>query len=404
MNHQPGPEVGVLRREPYRLLFPIGILLTWCGVLPWLTNAVWGVPAWPAIFHSIAQVEGFLASFVVGFLFTMIPRRTGTAPPSAWELALGASMPVAITVAVWWHAVALSQLAWLVLLGTLLQFLVRRARRRDAARRPPDAFVWIPMGLGMALFGTLLLGLYGPLHLDGAWHVLGQGLLVEGLMLSLVVGVGSMLIPLLTRQGSSTDGDPERPGPRRLHLVAGALLAVSFAIQAFVDSAFGHGMRAVVVALVLTTSAGILRTPTAPGLHRRLVWLAAWAIPTGYALAALLPATPQIGRHVVFLGGFAWMTLAVGLHVTLAHGGRQDLVHRSPWPVRIMVALLALALVARGLVHADPLRMRWWIGIAAGCYLAATLAWVVMAAAGYRRPERPAAGTRGPGLLRVAGP
>ena len=129
-----GSQAQVIRREPYRLLFPLGVLLTWCGVLPWLTNAVWGVPAWPAIFHSIAQVEGFLACFVVGFLFTMIPRRTGTAPPTSWELVLGASMPVVITAAAWWGAVAFSQIAWLMLLGTLLRFLRRCARGRAASR------------------------------------------------------------------------------------------------------------------------------------------------------------------------------------------------------------------------------------------------------------------------------
>ncbi|HEY4731596.1 MAG TPA: hypothetical protein VIH41_10735, partial [Myxococcales bacterium] len=30
----------VLRREPYRLLFPLGAVLAWAGVLPWLFFAL----------------------------------------------------------------------------------------------------------------------------------------------------------------------------------------------------------------------------------------------------------------------------------------------------------------------------------------------------------------------------
>ena len=70
------------RREPYRLLFPLGIVLSWTGVLPWLLFAIGVTDEYRSIFHSMAQVQGFLACFAVGFLFTMIPRRTGTAAPS----------------------------------------------------------------------------------------------------------------------------------------------------------------------------------------------------------------------------------------------------------------------------------------------------------------------------------
>src|SRR5437667_37528 len=88
----------ICRREPYLLFFPLGALLAWAGVLPWLlfslgATGLYG-PMFEAIgyraaFHPVAQVEGFLTCFAVGFLFTFIPRRTGTAPPAAWEMGLG---------------------------------------------------------------------------------------------------------------------------------------------------------------------------------------------------------------------------------------------------------------------------------------------------------------------------
>ena len=57
----------------------------------------------PDVFH-LAQIQGFLACFAVGFLMTMIPRRTGTAPPTSLELALCA-LALAGTVAGAWFGV-----------------------------------------------------------------------------------------------------------------------------------------------------------------------------------------------------------------------------------------------------------------------------------------------------------
>src|SRR5437763_8630055 len=92
----PSPELAAAptwRREPYLLLFPLGALLAWAGVLPWLLFSLGAtslyLPMFEAIgyraaFHPVAQVEGFLTCFAVGCLFTFIPPRTGTAPP-AWS-------------------------------------------------------------------------------------------------------------------------------------------------------------------------------------------------------------------------------------------------------------------------------------------------------------------------------
>src|SRR5438067_5750236 len=111
----PSPELAAAptwRREPYLLLFPLGALLAWAGVLPWLLFALGATPlyvpmleaiGYRAAFHPIAQVEGFLTCFAVGFLFTFVPRRTGTAPPAAWQMILALAAPVAAVVFAWFE-------------------------------------------------------------------------------------------------------------------------------------------------------------------------------------------------------------------------------------------------------------------------------------------------------------
>jgi hypothetical protein len=65
------------RAEPYRILFPLGALLAWAGVLHWLLLATGATDEYRSTFHAIAQIQGLMTCFAVGFLFTFIPRRTG---------------------------------------------------------------------------------------------------------------------------------------------------------------------------------------------------------------------------------------------------------------------------------------------------------------------------------------
>ena len=100
------------RRDPYLLLFPLGALLAWAGVLPWLLFSLGAtrlyLPMFEAIgyraaFHPVAQVEGFLTCFAVGFLFTFVPRRTGAAPPAWWQMAVALAAPVVSVVCAWFE-------------------------------------------------------------------------------------------------------------------------------------------------------------------------------------------------------------------------------------------------------------------------------------------------------------
>src|SRR5919202_6496806 len=130
------------RRDPYLLLFPLGALLAWAGVLPWLLFSLGATslyrPMFEAIgyraaFHPVAQVEGFLTCFAVGFLFTFIPRRTGTGPPAVWQMIVALAAPVAAVVFAWFEQWLAAQISWLALLAVLVGFAARRmatARRR----------------------------------------------------------------------------------------------------------------------------------------------------------------------------------------------------------------------------------------------------------------------------------
>jgi len=367
------------RLEPYRIFFPLGIALAWAGVLHWLLLAVGIISEYRSIFHSMTQIEGFLACFATGFLFTMIPKRTGTPGPARWQLAVGIACPIATTLCAWFELWAVAQIFWIALLLLLVTFAMTRLRAMKGRRPAPDTFVWIPLALLSGILGAVLAGVGAARGEEFMWlHDIGRGIVLQGVFTCLVIGVGGMLVPLLTRAEPPLEGGGLTR--RLLHLAAAALFFASFWVEQLVSLPAGFALRAAAVAAALIPSTRLWRLPTVTGLHRKLVWVAAWMLPLGYASVALLPEYRRIGLHLVFIGCFALLTFAISLHVVLSHGGRLALLDATPWQVPVVGALIAVALGARLLVDLWPAHFGLWLGTAATAFLAATIFWLLLAA------------------------
>jgi uncharacterized protein involved in response to NO len=372
------------RREPYAVFFPLGIVLSWAGVGRWLTLALSGNnESYLAIyiFHGMTQIQGFLLCFAIGFLFTMIPRRSGTAPPSVLEMTLALAAPVFTVAAAWAEAWALSQLGWLVACALLITFIVRRFASSTARRRPPTSFVWIPTALLMGLAGSLMTGARGALGPEWMWlHDLGQQLVLQGVFLALVLGVGGLALPLMTRGEAPPDAKLERRDVLALagHVAGALLLVASFVVQTQWSLAAGCALRAFVLAAGLALGPELWRLPSVPGWNRRLVWISAWMLPAGFAIAAIWPAYYQAGIHVSFIGGLATLTLAVSTHVILGHGDRGDLLNGYPWQTGAIAVSMAAAVLSRAAMVVDYGNRNAWMATAAFFFLSATVFWLVL--------------------------
>ncbi|HEY6098751.1 MAG TPA: NnrS family protein, partial [Anaeromyxobacter sp.] len=133
------------RREPYRLLFPLGAALAVVAVLPFPLRGMGGGSL--ALFHSVAQILGFLTCFVVGFLFTFVPRRTRTAPPDGWEMAVAVAVPPVAVASAWVNAGQTPYVLWLGLVVVAITFTVSRMRAPAAGAGAPAVLVWVPLSL-----------------------------------------------------------------------------------------------------------------------------------------------------------------------------------------------------------------------------------------------------------------
>jgi uncharacterized protein involved in response to NO len=367
------------RREPYRILFPLGAALAVAAVLPFPLRGAAGGSL--GAFHSVAQILGFLTCFVVGFLFTFVPRQTNTAGPEGWEMAVAVAVPPLAVTFAWAEAGFVPYVLWLAVVVVAIGFTVTRLRARGAGAAAPALRAWIPASLAAGAVGAVLVAA-GPILAGGgaprSWAI-GRGLLVQGLVAGLVLGVGGVIVPRLTR-GEREAAPPDPPRARRhlaSHALAAAAFFASFPLEILADVRLGLALRAAVATAVLA-AARLDRPPALPGLHRWLVWLGAWLVPLGFWVAALFPRHRGAALHVVFVGGFSQLALAVATHVALSHGGRPERLSASPGPLRAMAVLLAGAFVARIAAGLDLRHVAGWLSAAGAAFTAAVLCWAVV--------------------------
>src|SRR5438874_6264169 len=211
------------RVNPAKVLVALGAVLATAGVLPWLLFAlglrslyepIFQSVGFRSSFHPLAQVEGFLACFAIAFLFTYIPRRTGTAPPARWQILVAVVAPLAIAVFAFLDRWVLGQAVWLLLLAMAAEFSLRRMR---GARLPPS-FVWVPIAILMGVCGAVLAA--AGVLLDGrqyALHEIGRGLLLQGMFTALALGTFDLLVPAIA--GEVDEGPRSRIWEACLHSI-----------------------------------------------------------------------------------------------------------------------------------------------------------------------------------------
>ena len=203
----------MLRREPYRLLFPLGALLAWAGVLPWLFFAfrlrsiyepVTGVLAYRSFLHPLAELDGFLGCFAAGVILTAL-----RPPPAGWQIVVAAVAPLISATCAAIGQWQLGQVASLVLLAVMLQFTLRRLSRPLSL-----SLLWIAFGFLMGAGGAAVAEVAATR--GGSWfwmQEMGRDLVIQGLFTGLAVGAGRVM----------RTGDRTHPA---LHLVAGAVFIV----------------------------------------------------------------------------------------------------------------------------------------------------------------------------------
>ena len=344
--------------EPYRIFFPLGVLIGAVGVSHWLFYALGWQKVYSGFFHSSIQMQGYMACFIGGFLMTAMPRFSSTFHATGLELLVSLAFilaDVGFLFRHWWIAAEVCFILWLL---TLARFAIVRIVNRKSSVHPPVEFVWIPIAIIHGIVGALLL-----IFFQGKWLPLwvfevGDDMMGQGFVLAMVAGVGGFLSPRLMGRYDVVKPsevcsmeDINRKKNRRvlIHALAGLIVFSSFWFEVKGFEAWSNGVRALVITSVLVWTRSLPRPPRTPGLFVKLVWLSMWMVILGSWLTALFPAYKKAMLHFMFIGGFSLMTFAIATMVVLSHGGESEKLQRS-LPILWMVAIgIAIALSLRSI-------------------------------------------------------
>ena len=295
--------------------------------------------------HALVQTDGFLYAFIAGFLLTAVPRFTGTEPPSRpVQYALAAMLLVSV-VASELRAFVLGTTMFVAAHATLLVLVTRRFLRRQ--QRPPASFVLIGLGLLAGALGALMTAGVAWEIAPAAWDLAGKRMLTEGMVLLLVLGVGGFLGPRLLGFAALPSPGQSHGGSPLPWAAAGFTIFISVPAEYGFDLPWMAIVRAAVVTAVVVPTLQLWRAPAVRTTLSWTVWIAHWVIVAGVWHVALAPRYRADFLHMLFVGGFSLLILAVATRVTLSHGGKDPTLEQRSWPLRIGLTLGLIAMLAR---------------------------------------------------------
>jgi uncharacterized protein involved in response to NO len=306
----------------------------------------------------------FEMSFVLGFLLTSMPAFTHGPRCRPAELIFSATALAIALVATLFAWTPVAEAASFTALLTIAVALARRLRAGNQA--PPEEYRFVAFGILAGLAGAALrfaIALGAPLDLPPRF---ADRLTSLGLVLSLVLGLGGLLVPtfaqfrdpLLIR---GVAGPHERRGRRELYTGAIVLLALAFVLEVMHLPRAGSALRAAVAAAIVLVVWRPWRTPGRATAAAWALWISGWMVALGLAGAALDPAHEIGALHLTFLGGFALLTLGVATRVVVSHGRQPLAIEQTVLTGGVVAAILA-ALAARLGAEAMPANGAFWLG------------------------------------------
>lgn len=322
------------------------------------------------------MTQGFLTALAVGFLGTMIPRRTGTSPLTWTEIVFLAGallLGPALAQLGEWRA---AQACFAVVLGALLRFAVSRLASGSRTQKPPPpSFVLLPLAVLGGFTGAVLLAIGEPGGVSPKALLGAKQLVQQGMILGLILALAPMLAPIIVGGRPPHFSSEGRKARVTLNLGLGIVFLASFVLEAVGWTRWGLFVRGVVCTALLGDVAWGLRREIQQGVHRALFLISMGLIPLGLLAAALAPVRRIQLLHVTFIGGFALMALAVSVHVTMSHAMGGTASQRRP-PLVILGGVFLLGSTAvRVAAENHPQHFFHALVLAASLWLACVVAW-----------------------------
>ncbi len=365
---------------PYRLFFPLGVVVGVVAVGFWPAFALGWFSAVHGTWHAELQLQGFLFAFVLGFLLTAWPRFTMSSSASSMELWTIAGLYSVNVLASGFERRQLGHVAFFATISALLLFMSRRFQRRRST--PPDEFIFVAAGVMIGWIAALTYVWNDFAPLPWGWEIAARRALSEGMMLMLALGIGGKLGPMILGYTSDTKvtplGLPQARGfdRHRVWLCALALtLAASFPLEYFGSARAGLVLRAAAACLALLTTMPLWRRPQPGSVLVVVLRFALWMMVLSPCAAALVPQYRLELLHALFIGGFGVLILVIATRITLSHGNFSLIVERRSKALVASAVLLIVAMLVRGTASFFPAYYVTMLGVAGIAWMTGLIVW-----------------------------
>lgn len=368
--------------EPYRVFFPLGAIAAVLGTAGWVLFAFGLSLFYPGSAHPDLMVGGFLYAFACGFLMTAVPRFTGSRHATQLEVLFQAGLLILLlafgfsNTRIYFHSLSIASFV------SLITFCARRFRARAYA--PPRFFIFVGLGLALGMAGAIFSAANDLQLLSPPIALFGRLLYTQGMILSLIAGVGTHLLPAIfgwsdlpiqiTPLDRSKQAVWRQLGPV---ILLAATLLIAYGIESAGAPTAGRALQAGVLTWLAVRYWRILSLPKSRGWLPKILWISAWTLLSGLWLPVAFPNYWIHAIHLAFIGGIGLMTFAIATRVTLAHGGYGVRAELRFAPLGIPAILFLLAAITRAAAISVPRAYIHHLGYAAVIWIAAVLAWSV---------------------------
>lgn len=303
--------------EPYRLFFPLGVLYLLMGALVWVP-LIWNPGIYPVLAHRFLMLNGFVGSFVGGFLMTAVPKFSRTESANPIEVSLYFFITLTGLVFAIYDYEFATQIFSAMQAGTILSFLLRRIFKRQV--NPPYSFVFIFVGLVLWIFSAIA----------GAFHDLEafKNLHYEGAIAAIILGVGSRLIPGILGHVEIVSAQRTRY-EKPISLLSTVPVPFFFLIATFVGSYFleenvGNYLRLLDVGIVALYFWKLYQFPKIRTSLTWSIWISAWLIVLSFLLKATWTEGMIHASHSFFINGIVLLSLLIATRVLQSHGPQDN--------------------------------------------------------------------------------
>ena len=342
-------KLKLLLEEPFRLFFPIGVLMAVLGVGLWPLYHGGVIQNYPGLSHSRLMSAGFFGAFLIGFLSTAIPRMLSAPKLLPKEVILVAGFHLLTCCFYLIGLISYGDGAFLVTLILLRIYLFKRFSKRQDM--PPPGIVLAMGGYSMAMGGCIIFLLNSIFGIGISLYPVARLFLYEGFILCPILGIAPFMFPgfggVPNRHDFPESRSPTTAWRKRAWLAGGValLLVITYFIEGLGRVRLGSSLRMLVVISYIVIEIPLRFPRKSSGSLAMLLQTGIFCMVTWLLLVLMMPEYRVALDHLLFIGGFSLIVVGVATRVILGHSGQGRRL-RSRMPVIWIILFFLLTAMA----------------------------------------------------------